>query len=70
MEENALPERLKTLRAMEKVSKSVLSELCGLPSSAISKYERGEAIPNVKALLAIANHFHVSTDYLLGRTNY
>lgn len=39
MEENALPERLKTLRAMEKVSKSVLSELCGLPSEEVEEWQ-------------------------------
>lgn len=70
MDTNEFPRRLRRLREQEKLKRSVLSELCGLPSSAIGKYERGDAMPNIKALVAIADYFHVSTDYLLGRTNY
>lgn len=46
------------------------SELMGLPSSALSKYERGEAKPTAESLAMIANYYHVSMDYLWGRTNY
>lgn len=69
-ENEEFSKRLKLLREQEKLSRVVLSELCGLPSSAIGKYERGNAAPGLKALVAIANYFHVSTDYLMGRTNY
>lgn len=62
--------RLRALREREGVSRLVLSQLCGLPDGAVRKYERAEAKPNVESLIAIADHFQVSTDYLLGRTNY
>ncbi len=64
------PKRLQRLRERERKSRRVLSELCGLPSGAIQKYERGVAKPNIESLVAIADYFSVSIDYLLGRTNY
>lgn len=67
---NKFQERLRLLRKQEGKSCRVISELCGLSSGAIWKYERGEIQPNIDAVIAIADHFHVSVDYLLGRTNY
>ena len=52
------------------MSRKVVSELCGLHSDAIRRYERGEAIPTADALAKIADYYRVSADYLLGRTNY
>lgn len=68
--ENEFPERLRKLREREGKSRVVLSQLCGLPESAIRRYERGEIKPNVDSIVAIADYFRVSVDYLLGRTNY
>lgn len=70
MEENVFPVRLRKLREHEGISRVVLSQLCGLPDGAVRKYERGEVKPNMDSLVAIADYFHVSVDYLLGRTNY
>lgn len=70
MGENEFPVRLRRLREREGKSRVVLSQLCGLPDGAIRKYERGEITPNVDSLIAIADYFRVSVDYLLGRTNY
>lgn len=64
------PKRLKMLREQEHKSRRVLSELCGLSSGAIQKYEQGEIKPTIDSIVAIADYFHVSVDYLLGRTNY
>lgn len=66
---NEFPARLQKLRERERKSRKVLSELCGLPSDAIRRYERGEAKPTMEALVKIADHFEVSLDYLTGRTN-
>lgn len=62
--------RLEELRTRQRRSRIVVSELCGLPPDAIRRYERGEALPNVESLIAIADYFCVSVDYLVGRTNY
>lgn len=64
------PKRLQKLREREHKSRVVLSQLCGLPDSSIRRYERGEVKPNIDSLVAIADYFHVSIDYLVGRTNY
>lgn len=70
MDTNEFPRRLRKLREQEGKSRIVLSQLCGLTDSAIRRYERGEIKPNVDSVVAIADYFHVSVDYLLGRTNY
>lgn len=61
------PQRLQRLREQRKISRRVLSELCGLSKSAISRYERGEQEPTAGVLLMLADYFGVPTDYLLGR---
>ena len=69
--ESEFPRRLRKLREEKRpLSMAVTSELIGLPPGAIRKYERGEAKPTVESLSAIADYFHVSMDYLWGKTNY
>lgn len=63
-------QRLRKLRERRRISRRVLSELCGLHHDAIRRYELGEAEPPVDALIAIADFFEVSMDYLTGRQNY
>lgn len=38
-------------------------------SGTISNYENGVHLPDVDKVIALANYFHVTTDYLLGRTS-
>ncbi len=63
------PSRLRRLREQEGRSQRVLSELCGLSSDAVRRYERGEAKPSMDAMIALANHFGVTLDYLTGLTD-
>lgn len=49
------------------MSQRVASELCGLNSDAFRKYESGEREPTAHSLIAIADYFEVSIDYLVGR---
>lgn len=58
----ALRERGRPVRSMR-----VTSELMGLPTDALRRYERAEAVPTVAALEKIADYYGVTTDYLLGR---
>ena len=62
-------QRLKQLRRRRRISRMVLSELCGLNKNAVSRYENGMP-PSVSSLVAVADFFEVSTDYLLGRDGY
>lgn len=67
---NEFPERLRRLREEKRKSRAVLSELCGLHTDAIRRYERGEQEPDLPSLIAIADFFEVSLDYLTGRADY
>lgn len=69
---NEFPERLRKLREGKKPVKSmaVVSELCGLEKGTVRRYERGERTPTVDALIALADYYGVSLDYLTGRVKY
>lgn len=67
---DGFPARLQKLRERRRISRKTLSELCGLNPDAVRRYERGEAEPSASSLVALADYFSVSTDYLLGRTKY
>lgn len=69
---NEFPKRLRMLRERRRPLKSmtVTSQLIGLPPDALRRYERGEAEPKMSSLRKIADYYHVSVDYLMGRTNY
>lgn len=74
MEIDGFPQRLQRLRKRRQgLSRSTLSELCGLHRDAIRRYERGEAKPTFEAVLAIAEYFEQAygstnvLDYLAGR---
>lgn len=66
--EDKTPERLVTLRETIKhgVPICVVSELIGLGTTSLGKYERGECKPGADAIKKIANFYHVTSDYILG----
>ena len=65
-------ERLRFLRRQSKLTQDELArELeargCGATGKyAISRYENNNRLPDVKSLVAIAQFFNVSIDYMLG----
>lgn len=59
--------RLQRLRERKGISRAVLSELCGLSRNQVARYEHGERKPTPDALIAMADYFGVSVDYLLCR---
>ena len=65
-----IPERLKDLRVAEKrMSLQELSDATGIPSSTLGNYEKDENVDmSLGNLLTLADFYHVSTDYLLCRT--
>ena len=67
MNGEGFPQRLQKLRERKRISRRVLSELCGLSKNAISRYERGERVPSLEDAAVIAAYFDVSLDYLYGR---
>ena len=55
------------MREKKRISRRTLSELCGLSKNRISMYEIGEAEPKASTLVALADFFGVTVDYLLCR---
>ena len=47
-----------------------MAEVLGVTYNAISQYESGIREPNIDFLIKICDFFDVSSDYLLGRTDY
>ncbi len=67
---NKFAQRIKELRIENNLNQNKLAELCGVKQSCISKWERGETLPDIDLLITIAETLHVSTDYLLGLKDY
>ncbi|MFZ2538658.1 MAG: helix-turn-helix domain-containing protein [Oscillospiraceae bacterium] len=61
--------RIKELRIIKKVSQANLADIVGVSQRAVSYYEAGKDSPSLEILVALANFFEVSTDYLLGITD-
>ena len=60
-----LHEKIYNLRKKEGLSQEALAEKLGVSRQSVSKWETGEATPEVGKLLAISKLFGVTTDYLL-----
>ncbi len=61
--------RLKELREKRGMSQVRLAIELGLNQNTISRYESGAREADYRTLIAIADYFGVSLDYLLGRTD-
>ena len=60
--------RLKDLRKQRNISQLKLAMDLGMNQNSISRYETGERQADYKTLIAFADYFNVSVDYLLERT--
>lgn len=66
---NKFAERLKEIRKEWNISQMELSKATGLSQSAIAKWELGKTEPTASALIALAEFFNESVDFLLGLSN-
>ena len=62
-------ERLKQLRTYKNMSQEELGRMIGLTQSIIAHYEANRKLPGNHNIQQIADYFHVSVDYLLGRSD-
>ena len=60
--------RIKELRKKKGLSQLRLAMELNTTQNTISRYETGEREPGIDELIKIADYFHVSVDYLIGRT--
>ena len=66
---NIVGTRLKELRKSVGLSQTQIGDKFGATQSAIDRYEKGGAEPKFQTLLAYADYFDVSLDYIFGRTD-
>jgi len=62
-------DRLKELRKAAGVTQVEVARQCGMTERAYQRLESGNK-PNHDNLMALADYFGITTDYLLGRTDY
>lgn len=64
------PVRLKEIRKKRKKTQGETAEYIGFKSlRGYQLYEEGKNEPSLERLIALADFFDVTTDYLLGRTD-
>lgn len=62
-------DRIKELRLERGLTQEAVGEIIGVKRYAVYSYEKGRACPEMKGLVALADYFGVSMDYLAGRTD-
>ncbi|MDD6902317.1 MAG: helix-turn-helix transcriptional regulator [Candidatus Borkfalkiaceae bacterium] len=67
---NKVSERIRDLRKELNIGQVEFAKMCGVQQSCVSKWERGETLPDIDMILTIAHIFDVTTDYLLGATDF
>ena len=61
-----IAENLRALRRGKGLTQEEVAETLGLSAQSVSKWERGETLPDITLLPVLANLFAVSTDELIG----
>lgn len=62
-------ERLKELRKERGLKQREMADICHIKIRSYQGYEYNEYYPDVPGLVALADYFAVSLDYLMGRTD-
>lgn len=65
----SFPERLKQLRIAKQVTQKEIAECLSVQVVTVQRYEYGDRLPKLDQLVALADYFNVSLDYLIGRSN-
>ena len=63
-------ERLRELRVDKKLMQRELAEMIGVPVRTYGNWEIGASEPPMDMIVKLAKFFNVTTDYLLGMTEY
>ena len=61
--------RLRDLREDHDKTQQNIADVLGTSQTMYARYERGANELPVRHLIKLAEYYHVSTDYLLGRSN-
>lgn len=66
----SLGDRIKSLRERNGISQKDFAKKINVSNVVLSRYESNERKPDYDTLQLIADYFEVTTDYLLGRTDF
>ena len=58
---------LKSLRKQKKLTQRNIAEIFHISQTSVSKYERGEAVPDLELIVKMADFFGVSLDEFVNR---
>ena len=58
--------RLKDIREDRDITQKEIADYLHIKQNTYSQYESGKRQLPIEALIALANYYHVTTDYLLG----
>ena len=70
MSGNIFGSKLKELRLEKGLTQRALGDALGFCNQTVSFWESGQREPDLDALVKVARFFDVSTDFLLGITEY
>lgn len=62
-------EQLKNLRTERRIYQREVAEHLGITMRTYQSYESGQSEPNIARLIALADYFGVTVDYLIGRSD-
>jgi len=62
-------ERLKQLREERGLSQEKVGKEIGVSRYAVYSYEKEKAFPTAEGLIALADYFDITVDYLLGHSD-
>ena len=62
-------QNLATLRKNVGISQKALASILGISDAAVNMLEKEKRLPSFEILLALADYFNVSIDYLVGRSD-
>lgn len=65
-----LSKRLKELREERKLTQAELAEEIGIGRASVSNYEKEERVPDADVIIKLADFLEVTTDYLLGKSEF
>lgn len=64
-----LKDALRRFRDEQKITQVQAAKAAGITSAMYQFYEYGKSEPKINVLIALADYFNVSIDYLVGRTD-
>ena len=62
-------QRIRDLREDNDLTQTQIAQMLGMSQTGYSKYETGENDVPTQVLIRLADFYHTSVDYLLGRTD-